>query len=133
MILRCGIVLLVFCAAGSAVAASLPKRLDCVQTGMWGCGGGEDGVCVDGMGGNGRRYTFNLEQGSFETPDGRGKILAIKHLPDGVATLKLSNRYELSINLNFKDLDGKISPRYAPVPRPVKGYLIPAIACDAVY
>jgi len=67
------VALIALLSASAASAQGIPRQFQCVQAGGWSCG--VDDICIDTLGGGGRKYSFDLVRMRFHSPEGRGKIL----------------------------------------------------------
>lgn len=95
-VMRAIVALAVLAATVAASPSTLPRRLNCVQIGVWGCNPEPDGICIDGHRERGGRYTFDTRRMTFKSPHGRGRITSISQGDRGTLIVRLSNATEFA-------------------------------------
>ena len=112
--------------AASASSSSIPRKLNCIQAGVWGCGA--DDICIDTPRGKGRKYSFNIHGMTFKSPEGKGRISALR-LEGAVTVLLLSDGHLLRYDPEHTTRWGDVVVNLRPSTRPTGTYSMAELWC----
>lgn len=127
---RAAFALVALATIGAAPLSIMPRRLACVEAGVWGCNAEPDGICIDGHRAKmSRRYSFDFNKMTFKHPEGRGRILSISAPTGSVSKVRLSNGTEFEYDPRHTTRRGQIVVTLTPVPLPTQSYGVPELWC----